>query len=198
MGILPTDDVAEIRSLLQLAADLNVPEVAIDGRELDAARRRIVLAGLLNVLDEPTANTLLGEAEKLGLAMSGLTQIRREQLEAVFETLAGVLEEQAGISAGGVLSTGNSRSGAVTAAADTRVRRGKNQLSAVAAANYSRSGAPGAPVETTVENYQGTIRYDRFLTEKFAIFMAISALGTESKLIEIVYTLAVAQQYESL
>ncbi len=81
----------------------------------------------------------------------------------------------AAVSAGGVLSTGNSRSGAITASADTRLRRGKNQLSAQAAANYARSAAPGDPLATTVENYQGKIRYDRFLAKKFAVFMAISA-----------------------
>lgn len=81
----------------------------------------------------------------------------------------------ASISAGGVLSTGNSRSGAVTGSADTRVRRGQNQVSAQAAVNYARSGAPGESIETTVENYQGKVRYDRFLTDKFAVFMAVSA-----------------------
>ncbi len=42
-----------------------------------------------------------GEAEKLGVAMSGLAQIKKEQLEVVFETLDSTLEDQAGINAGG-------------------------------------------------------------------------------------------------
>ncbi len=41
------------------------------------------------------------EAEKLGIAMSGLEQINKEQLENVFETLDATLEERAGINAGG-------------------------------------------------------------------------------------------------
>ncbi|NNF17590.1 MAG: flagellar motor switch protein FliG [Gammaproteobacteria bacterium] len=41
------------------------------------------------------------EAEKLGVAMSGLAQIRKDQLEDVFATLDTTLEDHAGISAGG-------------------------------------------------------------------------------------------------
>ncbi len=83
---------------------------------------------------------------------------------------------EADISAGGLLTTGNTRSLAATTAGKFRLRRQDNQFSAAAAVNYSRS-APDADtdVETTVENYQGKLRYDRFVAGNFAVFLALSA-----------------------
>lgn len=81
----------------------------------------------------------------------------------------------ANLSAGGLVSSGNSRAVAVTGGGDFRARRGSNQISAKAAANYSRSAAEGQGMQTTVENYQGKVRYDRFLAKGFAVFMAVSA-----------------------
>ncbi len=67
------------------------------------------------------------------------------------------------VSAGGLLSTGNARLFAGTANSKFRLRRDDNQFSAAAAINYGRAAAgPDADLETNVENYQGTARYDRF------------------------------------
>jgi putative salt-induced outer membrane protein len=45
-----------------------------------------------------------------------------------------------------------------------------------AATNYSRSAASAdQDMETTVENYQGRIRYDRFVAKALAVFIATSA-----------------------
>lgn len=76
------------------------------------------------------------------------------------------------LSAGGLLATGNSRLFATTANGKFRYRRDDNQLSAQAAANYGRAGSPGEKVRTTVENYQATSRYDRFLGD-FTLFLAV-------------------------
>lgn len=62
--------IAEIKQLLALAAELGVPEVAIDGKLLEAARRRISIQGLLNILDPDTARTLLVHAKELGVTLS--------------------------------------------------------------------------------------------------------------------------------
>lgn len=68
-----------------------------------------------------------------------------------------------GLSVGGLLATGNARLFAGTASSKFRLRRTDNQLSAAAAANYGRAAAsPADDMETNVENYQGTARYDRF------------------------------------
>lgn len=86
---------------------------------------------------------------------------------------------EAKIQAGGMEASGNSRVINGTASAQGRLRRDANQGSAVLAANYGRS--PVEPTDrrskmkTGVENYQGKIRYDRFITERFTLFGAVSA-----------------------
>ncbi len=98
-----------------------------------------------------------------------------------FESAAAEPEEdknasELGVSLGGLASSGNSRSMAVTSAGKLRLRRQDNQISAAAAANFARSAAEDEePMETTVENYQARIRYDRFLGHGVAVFLAASA-----------------------
>jgi putative salt-induced outer membrane protein len=80
------------------------------------------------------------------------------------------------VQAGMLTATGNSRFLAGTASSTFRMRRTANELGAAAALNYARSAAVrGEPMQTTVENYQGKIRYDRFLTERIALFLSVSA-----------------------
>lgn len=80
------------------------------------------------------------------------------------------------VSAGGLFAAGNSRSVSFTSAGNFRLRRDIHQFGAVAALNFGRS-APGRgePMETTVENYQGRVRYDLFFAEKLAGFFQVSA-----------------------
>jgi putative salt-induced outer membrane protein len=83
---------------------------------------------------------------------------------------------EAQILGGGLLATGNSRSLAATASTSFRMRREQNQFSVLAAANYARAAADStSPVKPTVENYQGKLRYDRFVASSFALFLASSA-----------------------
>lgn len=77
------------------------------------------------------------------------------------------------LGAGALSTTGNSRNLALTSLATFRLRRTDNQFSALAAANYGRAGAPGKEVVTTVENFQGRARYDRFVTTDFALFFGL-------------------------
>jgi putative salt-induced outer membrane protein len=80
-------------------------------------------------------------------------------------------ETAASIMAGGMLATGNAQSSAITGAASLRIRRGADQYSADIAGNFGRSSlVAGEPTEVTVENYQGVVRYDRFLSRKWAVF----------------------------
>ncbi len=80
------------------------------------------------------------------------------------------------ISAGGLLATGNTRSMSGTTALALRVRRTDNQLSADAAANYAQAApSPDEDRVTTVENLQGKLRYDRFVTGSLAGFVALTA-----------------------
>jgi len=80
------------------------------------------------------------------------------------------------ISAGGLASAGNSRSMAATTAGKFRLRRGSDQVGAGIAANYAESAVnKGEGLQTTVENFQGKVRYDRFLAGSFAVFGSVSA-----------------------
>lgn len=79
------------------------------------------------------------------------------------------------ISAGGFWATGNTRNLAFTSTSNLRLRRGDNEFSAAAAANYARGAAPGQDPKTTAENFQGRVRYDRFLSKQWALFIAQSA-----------------------
>lgn len=83
---------------------------------------------------------------------------------------------EAKIQAGGLSASGNARSLAITSMGTVRARRGANEFSAAAAANYGRSASkPTDPAQTTIENYQGKIRYDRFVSDPLALFTSLSA-----------------------
>jgi putative salt-induced outer membrane protein len=78
------------------------------------------------------------------------------------------------IAAGGLTASGNSRLVALTTASNFRLRREKNQFSAVLAGNYTRAGRPGeGDSVTTVENIQGKTRYDRFISGEFGAFLGV-------------------------
>jgi len=80
------------------------------------------------------------------------------------------------ISAGVLASAGNSRSLAATAAGKFRWRQESDQIGAGIAANYAESRVnKGEGLQTTVENFQGKLRYDRFLAGSFAVFGSVSA-----------------------
>jgi putative salt-induced outer membrane protein len=81
------------------------------------------------------------------------------------------------LSAGGLFSGGNSKSIAATGSTKLHLRRDKNQLDGALAANYGQAAPKGeGELETTVENFQGKIRYDRFVAEHVAVFAALSGL----------------------
>lgn len=73
--------------------------------------------------------------------------------------------------AGGMSSEGNARAMAITGASKFRLRREDNQFRAALAANYAASSVP-APAQrdysSTVQNFQGMVRYDRFFGDVIA------------------------------
>ena len=75
------------------------------------------------------------------------------------------------LSTGGQSSSGNSRLVAATANGAFDWRREKNGVGAALVANYGRSAAPGADLQTTTENVQGRMRYDRFLRDDTSVFL---------------------------
>jgi len=79
------------------------------------------------------------------------------------------------VAGGALIAAGNSRSLAATASANFRLRRQANQYGADLAINYARSAVDSdSSFDTTVENYQGRLRYDRFLNDTWSLFMGIT------------------------
>lgn len=122
--------------------------------------------------DAPPAGTV-----KANTATTGSTEIAKGDAFATGqlpkdEDASHVTE--ASIAAGGLFSSGNARALALTAGGKLRLRRDEHQFSAAVASNFARSGKAGENVATTVENYQGLLRYDYFLTNNFALFLQSS------------------------
>ncbi|MGC4093308.1 MAG: DUF481 domain-containing protein [Polyangiaceae bacterium] len=107
-------------------------------------------------------------------ASSGKSDITSETFDSTKKPAEAKDTTEAKIVAGGLLATGNSRSLAATALGSVRTRRGANEASAAVAVNYGRAAKPGEDMETTVENYQGKLRYDRFVTDNLAAFLSLS------------------------
>jgi hypothetical protein len=82
----------------------------------------------------------------------------------------------ASLAAGGQWVTGNSNLLAMTVNGSVDSRRGANEFGAGILGNYGQSTPPGGQwaVETAA-NIQGKVRYDRFLTERAAVFMLVTA-----------------------
>ena len=79
------------------------------------------------------------------------------------------------IGAGGLFSSGNARTIALTSVIRTRLRRDDHQFSGAAAINYGRAGKKGQEIDSTVENYQGLLRYDYFIAEDVSLFLQSTA-----------------------
>ncbi|HEX3343721.1 MAG TPA: DUF481 domain-containing protein, partial [Polyangiaceae bacterium] len=81
----------------------------------------------------------------------------------------------ASLAAGGQWVTGNSNLLAMTVNGAVDSRRGANEFGAGLLGNYGQSTPPGGQwaVETAA-NIQGKIRYDRFLSDRAAIFMLVT------------------------
>jgi putative salt-induced outer membrane protein len=133
----------------------------------------LLVASAAHAQDAVPAGTMKQDA-----ASSGTTDVATSgTFEAVTLPPADAAKDavEAQILGGGALSTGNARSLSVTSSATFRIRRTANQFSALAAVNYGRAAVNAdAETETTVDNQQGKIRYDRFITENFVAFLAAS------------------------
>jgi putative salt-induced outer membrane protein YdiY len=109
-------------------------------------------------------------------ATSGSTDVAKGGFEKVNKPADQKETSELKLSAGGLLASGNSRSFAATGSGTLRLRRQLNEYSANIAANYGRSApTPADDMRTSVSNVQGRIRYDRFLSEHWSLFVAQSA-----------------------
>lgn len=80
----------------------------------------------------------------------------------------------AAVSAGGMLSTGNTQTQALTLNSTMDLRRGMNGFGAALLGNYGRSALAGQDAQTTAENFQARVRYDRYLTERLGLFLQVT------------------------
>jgi putative salt-induced outer membrane protein YdiY len=141
-------------------------------------KRITSLACLLGVVaagSHAAAQTPKGLLEQKA-ATSGSTDVAKGGFEKVAKPADTKEATELKLSAGGVLATGNSRSAAATGSGMLRLRRGLNEYSASVAGNYGRSApTPADDMQTSVSNIQGRVRYDRFLSEHWSLFVAQSA-----------------------
>jgi hypothetical protein len=75
------------------------------------------------------------------------------------------------ISAGGMLSTGNSRLLAFSGNGVFETRSDNNAIGASVLGNYGQSAPLGDAVRVSAENIQGRLRYDRYIVEQASIFL---------------------------
>lgn len=123
------------------------------------------------------AATLPGETVKANTATKGATDIAKGGFVGGDRPKEDDPREvtDLGIAAGGLFTAGNARTLALTSSAKLRLRRDQHQLSAALAANVGRAGKKDQPIETTVENYQGLLRYDFFLSDDVSLFLQSTA-----------------------
>ncbi len=113
---------------------------------------------------------------KQDAASSGKTDVASAGFQTTEKPADAKEASELKISAGGLMATGNARSLALTGSGNLRLRRAANEYSAAFAGNYARGAASAAePTETTVENLQGKVRYDRFLSDEWSLFAAETA-----------------------
>jgi putative salt-induced outer membrane protein len=109
-------------------------------------------------------------------ASSGTTDLAQEGFQAAAKTdAAGTDATNLAVSAGGNAASGNSKALFVTAASDFRLRRSIHQFKAAASANYGGTAPDrAAPIDYSINNYQGKVRYDVFVIKQLAGFFQIS------------------------
>lgn len=79
------------------------------------------------------------------------------------------------LNAGGLLTSGNSRSVSGTFGTNFRLRRDGNQVSLIAAANYGGNTPEGGSFTRTADNQQAKLRYDRFISGSLVGFLGFQA-----------------------
>ncbi len=111
-------------------------------------------------------------------ASKGQTDVTKEGFDTVGkkDDPDKVAITEVSVNVGALLAAGNSRSLALTSAVKSKVRREKHQFTGAAALNYAQAGKTGQAETTSVENLQGLLRYDFFISERVTAFCKVSAM----------------------
>ncbi len=80
----------------------------------------------------------------------------------------------ASVSAGGLSSSGNSRLVAFTGSGALDWRGGDNGVGTSLVGNYGKSAPADGKMQTTTENFQGRVRYDRYVIEDGSVFLLVT------------------------
>ncbi len=80
----------------------------------------------------------------------------------------------ASVSAGGLSSSGNSRLVAFTGSGVFDWRGGDNGVGASFVGNFGKSAPPGGEMQTTTQNAQGRVRYDRYVLDDASVFLLVT------------------------
>ncbi len=136
-----------------------------------------VLVGSALVLAATSASAQALQSGSGGGAAGGTSSGKTDVVKEGFQKQADDKDEERkkgvtelAFNLGGLFTAGNSRSAAVTAGVKSRIRRGDHQLTLAIAGNYARAGKVGTGTETTVENLQGSARYDYFILKPLSVF----------------------------
>lgn len=78
------------------------------------------------------------------------------------------------VSAGGLLTTGNSRTLAITGGGSLESRFGANGVGVSLLGNYGQGAPPGSTVVASAENLQGRLRYDRYVIDRASFFLLLT------------------------
>ena len=137
----------------------------------------------LGILVLALSGTAFGEEPPAGLmqqdaATTGATDVEAtgfQQAEFATGEEESTDATELSVSAGALLTAGNSKTAAGTAATRFRIRRDANQFKASGAINYAQSSTePDQGMEPTVDNSQTNVRYDRFISQHFTLFLSAS------------------------
>ncbi len=118
-----------------------------------------------------------GTAGKQAPASAGATELGGQ---GNFEAHQGFVEAitdttELDLSAGGILNTGNSRNFAATSVLRFLARRSRHQFGLGATGNYGMAAVERDAWEPSTANAQGRVRYDVFMTKRWAAFLATTA-----------------------
>jgi putative salt-induced outer membrane protein len=80
----------------------------------------------------------------------------------------------AALSAGGLITTGNSRLNAFSASGAFDYRTGNSGFGAAVLGNYGAGATPGKEMVTTTQNLQGRLRYDQYFIDQAGAFFIVT------------------------
>ena len=161
------------RATLSLALLALVPSTAIAAPPPEDPG---VPKGTAEQKDASSGSTELGTGDKFSNAKDIAATEEAAAAEAAANDPHANDATEFDIALGGIFSTGNSRTMAMTGLSNFRLRRTIHQFGASVAGNYGAAGVPDTRrYDTTIGNVQGLLRYDVFFAKRWTAFLQSTA-----------------------